>query len=501
MSKPAWGKLKSGSDVRGIAVAEPGAPATLTEDIGSALGVAFVRWLAQKAGKPAGELTVAVGRDSRVTGEQLAGAIIRGMGTAAGHVIDCGLCTTPAMFMSTVLLGCDGAVMVTASHLPWQRNGYKFFTAQGGLEGADISKLLADAAEITPVTQPFAAEKVDFLKTYTGFLRDMVVRALGADAPLGGMHIVVDAGNGAGGFYADLLASLGADTSGSQFLDPDGRFPNHAPNPEAPEAMQSLSEAVVRAGADLGVLFDADCDRAALVEASGKELNRNRLIALVSAVLLGETPGITVVTDSVVSAGLGAFIAAHGGVLHRFKRGYRNVIDEAIRLNGEGIDCPLAMETSGHAALRENRFLDDGMYLVTRLIIEAARLGREGSRLDALIADLEEPVEAAEIRLPILAESFRSAGEAVIQTITAAAKRREGMAIDPDNREGIRVLFGAPEEWVLLRVSVHDPLLVINAESGRPGGVNASLRTLSDILGDSPDLDLSALEARLNSSL
>lgn len=116
--------------------------------------------------------------------------------------------------------------------------------------------------------------------------------------PLLGLHVVVDAGNGAGGFYADMLQDLGAWIEGSQFLEPDGHFPNHIPNPENKEAMASISAAVKRVEADLGVIFDADCDRAAIVDHTGKEINRNRLIALISAILLDETPGATIVTDS-----------------------------------------------------------------------------------------------------------------------------------------------------------------------------------------------------------
>lgn len=115
---------------------------------------------------------------------------------------------------------------------------------------------------------------------------------------------------------------------------------------------------------------------------NGEELNRNRLIALISAILLREHPGTAIVTDSITSTGLAEFIAAHGGVHRRFRRGYRNVINEALRLNAAGQDCQLAIETSGHAALKENYFLDDGAYLVTRFLMEiaAGRSPREPAR-------------------------------------------------------------------------------------------------------------------------
>jgi phosphomannomutase len=129
------------------------------------------------------------------------------------------------------------------------------------------------------------------------------------DQPLQGLHIVVDAGNGAGGFFVDqVLKPLGADTSGSQFLDPDGTFPNHIPNPENAEAMAAIRQAVLDHQADFGIIFDTDVDRAAAVDAAGNELNRNRLIALMAAIVLREHPGSTIVTDSITSDGLTQFI-------------------------------------------------------------------------------------------------------------------------------------------------------------------------------------------------
>ena len=136
------------------------------------------------------------------------------------------------------------------------------------------------------------------------------------------------------------------------------------------------------------------------------------------------------------------------------------------------MNCPLAIETSGHAALRENYFLDDGAYLVTKIIIKAAQLRREGKSLDSLIADLKEAKEEKELRFPITAEDFRPYGESTIAALESYAKAHN-WNIAPDNREGIRISF--PENdgdgWFLLRMSVHDPILPLNIESNSVGGV------------------------------
>ena len=432
--------LKSGTDVRGKALGEQ---ATLTGDIAARIGGAFVEWLKERG---IDNPRIALGRDSRLTGEMLLEACAHGCRLAGAQVECYGMCTTPAMYMSLITEGfaCDGAIMLTASHHPFDRNGLKFFTKEGGIDSAELDEILTIAESDAPLTGGgIPIQNREFLPVYCEQLKDRVRKGLDTDIqkPLLGLHVVVDAGNGAGGFYATMLEELGAWVEGSQFLEPDGHFPNHIPNPENADAMASICQAVKKAGADLGVIFDADCDRAAIVDHNGREINRNRLIALISAILLEKKSGLTIVTDSVTSSGLARFIQEWGGEHYRYKRGYRNVIDEAIRLNEAGIDCPLAIETSGHAALKENHFLDDGMYLATVLICEAMKLKQEGKELSSLIADLKEPKESAEIRLSIQAEDFRAAGRAAIEKVMDHAAFAPGWHIAPDNREGVRISF------------------------------------------------------------
>lgn len=496
--------LKSGTDIRGDALGEK---AVLTNEVALCIGGAFITWLSEKTGKHPGALTVAIGRDSRLTGPALLAACAEGMARTGAQVWDYGMCTTPAMYMSLLTEGfkADASIMVTASHHPYYRNGLKFFLPEGGVSATDISMILSIAANTAPVDGPHpAVQKRDFLPVYKQQLMDRMRRGLDTDVacPLLGLHVVVDAGNGAGGFYEEMLREMGAWTEGSQFLEPDGHFPNHIPNPENEQAMAAISQAVVRVGADLGVIFDADCDRAAIVDAAGREINRNRLIALISAILLDKKPGATIVTDSVTSSGLAQFITEWGGVHYRYKRGYRNVIDEAVRLNAAGIDCPLAIETSGHAALRENHFLDDGMYLVTVLIVEAMRLKQEGKELSSLLDGLREPVESVELRLNITAPDFREAGRTVIERVMDHASYETDWHIAPDNREGVRINFdlddGLQNGWFLLRLSVHDPVLPLNVESDVPGGVRTMLSKLLSVLDGIEDIDISPIRAYLS---
>lgn len=488
--------LKSGTDVRGTAMGEG---CKLTREAARALGAGFAAWMVERD-RPL--KTVALGRDSRLTGEALLLACADGLRAMGVSVVDFGLCTTPAMFMSLLTKGfaSDASIMVTASHHPKDKNGLKFILPTGGVEANELDEIIKKAETIeVPASLTGALTKRDYLPAYMEMLEKRVCDGLQTDVakPLLGLHVLVDAGNGAGGFYARMLEDLGAWVEGSQFLNPDGNFPNHIPNPENAEAMASVSAAVTKYGADLGVIFDADCDRAAIVDHTGREINRNRLIALISAILLNNEPGATIVTDSVTSSGLQQFITEWGGVHYRFKRGYRNVIDEAIRLNKAGIDCPLAIETSGHAALRENHFLDDGMYLVTVLIVEAMRLKQEGKDLGSLLDGLREPLESTELRLSIKAEDFKSAGRSAIEKVMDHATFAKGWHIAPDNREGIRIIFDLNGElengWFLLRLSVHDPVLPLNIESDVKGGVYQMAKGLYQVLKDEKDIDLTSL--------
>lgn len=495
-------KLQNGSDIRGVASEGiAGQPVNLTDEAVFHLAAGFICWLQKRLGKE--QVRVGVGRDSRISGPRILENVRKAAEYCGAALYDTGLASTPAMFMSTITegFGYDGAIMITASHLPFNRNGLKFFVQEGGLESSDIKEVIAIAQkEEYQKAEGGSYEQVDFMTVYAKILADKIRQGTGQEKPLAGMKIVVDAGNGAGGFYVEkVLKPLGADTAGSQFLEPDGSFPNHIPNPEDKEAAASISKAVLDAGADLGVIFDTDVDRAGAVDSKGGIINRNRLIALISAILLEEHPGTTIVTDSTTSSGLAKFIKAHGGIHHRFKRGYKNVINESIRLNKAGQDTQIGIETSGHAALKENYFLDDGAYLVTKIIIKMAQVAAKGENIFDLIADLEEPQEAVEFRLAIKAEDFKAYGAQIIEELTKKTAADAKFIPAEDNHEGIRVSLGREDGngWFLVRLSLHDPIIPVNAESDEQGGLKKIVAALYELIGGYEQLDLAPIEAFL----
>jgi len=413
-----------------------GQPVNLTEGRAFYIGAAFAEWLFENVtgGRPEldqeeedGSARVSIGMDPRLSGGELAGGLTAGLFSRGVQVTLFGLATTPAMFMSTITPTYEfsGAIMITASHLPFNRNGMKFFTSEGGLEKKNISDILERAAKLClqaggePDSMDAAMDffcgkdsvaeytQVNFMRVYADQLRNIIKMGVkhpdSYDTPLEGFRIVVDAGNGSGGFFAEeVLKPLGANITGSKFLEPDGSFPNHIPNPEEAEAMESTTEAVVNSGADLGICFDTDVDRSGVVDETGRQINSNKYIALMAAITLEDFPGTTIVTDSVTSNGLTKFITDLGGKHFRYRRGYKNVIAKGVELNEAGESCELMMETSGHGAMKENFFLDDGAYSAVKVIIEMVRRRISGrGTISQLLESLAEPVESREFRLKI----------------------------------------------------------------------------------------------------
>ena len=304
------------------------------------------------------------------------------------------------------------------------------------------------------------------------------ISAAPEEKPLAGMRIAVDAGNGSGGFFATkVLAPLGADTTGSRYLEPNGMFPNHIPNPENREAMTAISRAVLESHADLGLIFDTDVDRMSAVLPTGEEISRNALIAMMAAILAPEYPKSTIVTDSITSDELTDFLENELHLRHhRFKRGYKNVINECMRLNEEGTVSPLAIETSGHGALSENYYLDDGAYLAVKLLIAAAQAKRE----------------SREYRLKIQGEEDAKDYAANVLAAFAQRAKENGIKLAEPSYEGVRLVF--PDGWALLRMSLHDPNMPLNIESREKGGVLAIAEKVRKLLEGFNSLDCSAFQ-------
>lgn len=321
--------------------------------------------------------------------------------------------------------------------------------------------------------------QVNFLPYYKNTLKEAIGKEVDPNPnpakPLSNLNIVVNPGNGSGSFFSDLLRELGANVAGSLHLTPDGTFPDTfgVPNPEKKEMVNETIRACEACNADIGVMFDTDADRSGFVlprsiDSNGvcssyEPLNKNRLIALLSVIFSTSTPGATIVTDSTTSEGLTTFLEKKLGLKHfRYLRGYANVINKAKELEGS----EMAIETSGHCALRENGWVDDGTYTAVKIIALLANSKGKGSLLD-LIAELEELPFEEEFRVKATDGSLETTTD-VFESVTKALKEKctveEQWTLDEDNLEGVRVRLSSGG-FFMVRQSLHDPVISLQIES------------------------------------
>jgi len=488
-------------------------------------------------------LTICIGTDPRVHGPRLADAFARGAKHSSSRIriLYTGLATTPSIMEFCRSGYCDAGVMVTASHLPSDRNGFKFFSTDGGYTPSDISSLMEIAQEqlgqwqnlgILPSMMSndddhnavFADETVDFMPLYVESLREALYRECeDGDAshtnkrPLEGLKIVLNAGHGSGGFFAkSVLEELGADISGSLYLEPDFNFPRGVPNPENEKMIEQTRRRCMETHADLGIMLDTDADRSGFIVPDDSDttttstgeyqpLCRNRLIAVMGVIYsLAQTEteaAPTIVTDSTTSEGLSQFLTSTLGLQHvRYKRGYANVIAKAKSIPS----AEVAIETSGHCALKENGYLDDGTYTAIKLIGLMARTRNTDDTVLNFIQELEEMPIEREFRFTVLRED----GDAVSvfehlsqRLLEHAAKESSSSTtwthVTEDNYEGLRLRIAGENNqnngaFFMIRPSLHDPVLSLQMEcESNEQAKHDVIRPLLEVFENDKDLSSS----------
>ena len=412
------------------------------------------------------------------------------------EVVYTGLASTPACayFCTNDAkdrgMDCDAAVMMTASHLPGDRNGLKFFRPTGGFTKDDIYQLGIRAQDylvqtlfrdfqIPPTSGDHAvmcSRWVEWMPLYAQQLQDKIVQQTASSSsttPLKGLSIVLNSGNGSGGFFAKVLQNLGA-TVTPMGIDPDGTFPNNVPNPESPTMVHETIKVCQEQQADLGILLDTDADRCGFVVHNTRSgqyeaLNRNRLIALLAVMFARTSPGCAIVTDSVTSEGLTTFIQSLGLHHVRYLKGYANVINKAKELTmQQKMNCEVAIETSGHCAMKENNYLDDGTYTAVKVV---SLLAKERCNLMDLIEELQELDTVSELRMTVRDESLETLQETFdfcALTVEENSANTPSWQVDMENLEGIRVRVGDEGQFFMLRKSLHDPIISLQIEAKSP---------------------------------
>ena len=423
-------------DIRGVV--GPDVTAQVAEGIGRAFATLAIRRL----GRP--QPVLALGRDNRLTSEELADGVRRGMMAAGAKVVDVGLVPTPVHSFAFAHGKLDGGLQVTGSHNPPQYNGFKMTLGGRSVFGPAIQQIRRMIEE-----QDFASGEGS---VETREVLDEYVRVLASKFDIRRpMKVVVDCGNGTGAIVAvRLVEALGPNvTVIPLFCESDGTFPNHHPDPVVDKNLADIIAAVKEHGADLGVAFDGDADRIGAIDDRGGIVRGDTLLLLYGLDLLQKHgPGQKVVFDVKCSQQLPEVLEAAGGI------GIMNATGHSLikeRMKEE--HALLSGELSGHIMFGDDYYgYDDALYGALLLIDIVARSGRP---LSEWLAEFPQFVSTAELRYPATEETkFEIVARAIEHF------RRDHEVIDVD---GARVLFG--DGWGLIRASNTEPVLVARYEA------------------------------------
>jgi len=427
-------------DIRGVV------PVTLDAEVAEALGRAF-----GSAARAAGEKSVAVGRDGRLSGPALAEALIKGLVATGIEVIDVGAVTTPMLYFAAHTL-CTSGIQVTGSHNPKDYNGFKMVLAGRAIYGDEIQALRrtmeAGSAQLAPGG---SVRKVDVTDAY--------IKRIAGDIKLARpMKIVVDSGNGIAGASAPaIFRALGCEVT-ELFSEVDGNFPNHHPDPSKPENLKDLIAALATGDAELGLAFDGDGDRLGIVTKDGQNIFPDRQMQLFAQDVLSRVPGGTIVYDVKCSQRLAPAIEAAGGKPMIFKTGH-----SLIKAKMKEIDSPLGGEMSGHIFFKERWFgFDDGTYAGCRLLEILSKSPDANAVLNALPTSFSTP----ELNVACAEGEPHAVVDKLVKSAAFAAPAQVSTI------DGLRVDW--PDGFGLIRASNTTPVLVLRFE----GQTDAALKRI-----------------------
>ncbi|EQD24228.1 MAG: hypothetical protein D084_Lepto4C00525G0002 [Leptospirillum sp. Group IV 'UBA BS'] len=433
-------------DIRGNAERD------LSDSTIRAIGLALASVLHEKNAK-----TLALGQDVRLTSPRIAGTLAETLLANGISVIRIGTVPTPLLYWSLFALPVDGGAMVTASHNPAPDNGIKLAIGRETIYGEAISEIRRRAKTFSLTPPPLFAAPPGILTDHPvagDYVKEIVANfgqlPLFGDRPL---RVVVDCGNATAGLVVrELYTPLGVDLT-ILFEEPDGRFPNHHPDPTVPENLTTLCKAVKDHRADLGIAFDGDSDRIGVVDERGELLFGDQLMVLFAEEVLSRRPGSRIISEVKASKFLYDRIAALGGIPDMWKAGH-SLIKARMRETGS----PLAGEMSGPIFFADDYYgYDDALYAGIRLM---ALLARRGRPLSTLLESLPRTFSTPELRRECPDEKKF----AVVDRLKHLLKD-QGLSFN--DIDGIRVEFS--DGWGLVRASNTQPALVLRFEAETPG--------------------------------
>jgi phosphomannomutase/phosphoglucomutase len=389
----------------------------------------------------AGNTTISVGRDCRLTSDDYAGQLIEGLKSTGCRVVDIGVCPTPVSYFSIRHLPTEGSVMVTASHNPPEYNGFKISSGVDSVYGKQIQQIcrIIEAADFE--TGQGGEEQNDILVPYADYLVDNISLKKK-------LRVGVDCGNGTAGLtIVPVLKSLGCEVH-ELYTDPDGSFPNHEADPTVAANMADLVDLVQRERLDVGLGFDGDGDRLGIVDSDGSLVYGDQLMILFSREILTRKPGATFISEVKCSQTMYDDITRNGGQAIMWKTGHSMIKQKMKEVHAE-----LAGEMSGHIFFSDRYMgFDDATYAGCRLLEILADSGRSISQL---LEDVPKSFNTPEIRV----ECPDNIKFDVVARVTDYFRERNDV-IDID---GARVIFG--DGWGLVRASNTQPALVLRFEA------------------------------------
>ena len=461
-------------DIRGIAERD------LTSPVIEALGRAFAAYL-----KPKGISAITVGYDARISSPRLCDDIVRGLATSGMDITILGLCPTPALYFSLYHLNQGAGVMITGSHNPSEFNGFKLCVGKETIYGEEIQKLkkimLDEEGGALGTANGGTVASLPILPAYINHLIGLF-SSTGRDR----LKIVLDSGNGTAGLAApEIIRSMNCDVI-ELFSEPDGRFPNHHPDPTIPGNLTTLIDVVRRQKADAGIAFDGDSDRIGVVDEQGNILWGDQLMIIFSRDILGKLPGSIFVSEVKCSQLMYDDIRTHGGKAVMWKTGH-----SLIKAKMKELHAAMAGEMSGHLFFADRYFgYDDAIYAACRIIEIVKKLKSQkgnNAALSTLLADLPKTFNTPEIRFDcpdaIKFKVVEKAKEVFLSGKDLPLKPREVITVD-----GVRAIFD--KGWGLIRASNTQPVLVMRFEAVDP----VSLETIKFMMERQVSRIVSALQ-------
>lgn len=428
----------------------------LTEKVAEEIGKAFGTLIRRSGGKK-----ISLGYDIRLSSPSLREALSAGLLSTGIDVVDIGACPTPVLYFSLFQLEVDGGVMITASHNPAEFNGFKLCRGKGTLFGAEIQQVrtMAESGDFDRGKGELTFER-DFLSVYLGYF----VKHFGS---LRSKKVVVDCGNAAAALIApQIMEQLGCEVI-PLYCEPDGRFPNHHPDPTVPENIADLIDCVRKERADVGIAFDGDGDRLGAVDEKGEIIWGDKLTLLFATDILKKNSGATIISEVKASQVLYDEITRLGGNGIMWKTGH-SLIKSKMKETG----ALLAGEMSGHLFFADRYFgYDDAIYAGCRLV---EILVKENKPLSSFFADLPKTYVTPEIRVDCPDDRKFAVVEKCREYLSGKYK-----TVDID---GIRILFD--DGWGLIRASNTQPALVLRFEANLPERLTEMQKEIDGVLAN-----------------